>query len=86
MTDLIQLSDAEIAAVAGGAVDQAINISASQSNSSTLTQTATATNSGPVRRTEAAGAAGPGVVSQAEDSGAGRRHRASRHREGEADQ
>jgi len=51
MTDLIQLSDAEIAAVAGGAISQSISISASQSNSSSVTQSATATNSGAVTAT-----------------------------------
>jgi hypothetical protein len=61
MTDLIQLSDAEIAAVAGGAVDQAINISASQSNSSTLTQTATASGRGA--SATAIGAAATNVAS-----------------------
>ena len=50
MSDLIQLSDAEIAAVAGG-VTQSISISASQSNTSSVTQSATATNSGAVTAT-----------------------------------
>ena len=45
MSDLIQLTDVEIAAVAGG---QSIDIDAHQSNTSTVTQTATATNSGAV--------------------------------------
>jgi hypothetical protein len=53
MTDLIQLSDVEIAAVAGGAI--------SQSNSSTVTQTATATNSGTVT----ASASGTGSLAAA---------------------
>jgi len=51
MTDLIQLSEAEIAAVAGGAIDQSISISASQSNTSNVSQSATATNSGAVTAT-----------------------------------
>jgi hypothetical protein len=51
MTDLIQLSDAEIATVAGGAIDQDISIYASQSNSSSVSQTATATNYGNVTAT-----------------------------------
>jgi phage tail sheath gpL-like len=54
MNDLIQLSDAEIAAVAGG-VFQSIDIDASQSNTSTITQSATATNSGAVSATSGAG-------------------------------
>jgi hypothetical protein len=54
MTDLIQLTDAEIAAVAGGNISQSIGISATQTNSSSISQSATATNSGGV----AAGASG----------------------------
>ena len=46
MTDLIQLTDVEIAAVAGGAITQTASVNAHQTNSSTVTQTATATNSG----------------------------------------
>jgi hypothetical protein len=49
MTDLIQLSDAEIAAVSGGG----INIHASQSNSSYVSQSAYAYNSGAVSATAA---------------------------------
>jgi hypothetical protein len=48
MTDLIQLNDVEIAAVAGGAITQTASVNAHQTNSSTVTQTATATNSGAV--------------------------------------
>jgi hypothetical protein len=44
MTDLIQLSDLELAAVAGGAQSNTIT----QTNTSHVTQTATATNSGAV--------------------------------------
>jgi hypothetical protein len=51
MTDMSLLTDAEIAAVAGGAISQSISISATQRNSSTVTQTATATNSGRVTAT-----------------------------------
>jgi len=51
MTDLIQLSEAEIAAVAGGAIDQSISITATQSNSSSVSQSASATNSGAVSAT-----------------------------------
>jgi hypothetical protein len=51
MTDLIQLTDTEIAAVAGGAIGQGINITASQSNTSSVTQSATAVNTGAVSAT-----------------------------------
>jgi len=51
MTDLIQLSDVEIAAVAGGVITQSVSISASQSNTSSVTQSATATNRGNVSAT-----------------------------------
>jgi hypothetical protein len=51
MTDLIQLTDTEIAAVAGGAITQSISIVASQSNSSSVTQSATAVNTGAVSAT-----------------------------------
>jgi hypothetical protein len=55
MTHLIQLSDAEIAAVAGGAIDQSISISATQTNSSSISQSATASNSGAVTATASYG-------------------------------
>jgi len=55
MTYLIQLSDAEIAAVAGGAIDQSISISASQTNSSDISQSASASNSGAVSATASYG-------------------------------
>jgi hypothetical protein len=48
MSDLIQLTDVEIAAVSGGAISQSLSISASQTNSSSITQSASATNSGAV--------------------------------------
>jgi hypothetical protein len=51
MTDLILLTDAEVAAVAGGAIDQSISVSASQSNSSSAYQSAYAYNSGAVTAT-----------------------------------
>ena len=50
MDDLIQLTEAEIAAVAGGLV-QTISISARQSNTSSVTQAASATNSGRITAT-----------------------------------
>jgi hypothetical protein len=48
MTDLIQLTDVEIAAVAGGTISQSISVGASQSNSSSVSQSASASNSGAV--------------------------------------
>jgi len=48
MTDLVLLTDAEIAAVSGGAISQSLSITATQSNSSGVTQSASATNSGAV--------------------------------------
>ena len=51
MTDLIQLTDAEIAGVSGGILNQSISISASQSNSASVSQTASATNTGAVTAT-----------------------------------
>jgi hypothetical protein len=48
MTDLIQLNDAEIAAVSGGSISQSSSVTATQSNSSSISQTASATNSGAV--------------------------------------
>jgi hypothetical protein len=48
MTDLIQLTDAEIAGVSGGILNQSISISADQSNSASVSQSATATNTGAV--------------------------------------
>jgi hypothetical protein len=66
MTDLIQLSDAEIAAVAGGAIDQSISISATQTNSSSVSQSATATNYGAVTATATgAGATAAAVGAEA---------------------
>jgi hypothetical protein len=48
MNDLIQLTDAEIAGVSGGILNQDISISATQSNSASVSQNSTATNSGSV--------------------------------------
>jgi hypothetical protein len=55
MTDLIQLNDVEIAAVAGGAISQSASVTATQSNSSSVSQTASASNSGAVSATTGAG-------------------------------
>ena len=63
MSDLIQLTEAEIDAVAGG-VEQVITIgtlSATQSAASTLTQTVSASNTGAVTAT----ASGAGSVAAA---------------------
>jgi hypothetical protein len=54
MTDLIQMSDVEIAAVAGGFA----SVSATQTNNSTVNQTASATNSGTVSATNSGGGSG----------------------------
>jgi hypothetical protein len=64
MSDLIQLSDVEIAAVAGGLAF----VSADQSNSSTVTQTATATNSGAVSATNGIGSGNTAAAAGAEAS------------------
>jgi hypothetical protein len=48
MTDLIQLNDVEIAAVAGGDISQSADVYASQSNYSSVSQSAYATNYGNV--------------------------------------
>jgi len=65
MTELIQLTEAEIDAVAGGNdIDQSISITATQSNSSSISQSATATNSGAVS------ASAPGAGSLAAAVGA----------------
>jgi len=68
MSELIQLTDAEIAGVSGG-IYQAISISASQSNSSSVTQSATATNTGAVTAT-ASGAGATAAAAGAEASNA----------------
>ena len=48
MTDLIQLDDIEIAAVAGGDISQSASVYAVQYNSSSVDQYASAYNSGDV--------------------------------------
>jgi hypothetical protein len=48
MTDLVLLTDAEITAVAGGAVTQTVSVAVTQQSTSTVTESATATNAGPV--------------------------------------
>ena len=63
MTNLIQMTEAEIAAVGGG-VYQNIYISASQSNTSSVSQSATASNTGAVS------ASAPGSYSTAAAVGA----------------
>ena len=55
MTDLIQLNDVEIAAVAGGDIYQSASVYAYQSNSSSVDQYASATNSGEVSASNGAG-------------------------------
>ena len=57
MTDLIQLNDVEIAAVAGGGYDiyQSASVYASQSNYSSVSQSAYATNYGNVSASNGAG-------------------------------
>jgi len=65
MTTLIQLSDAEVAAVAGGQLSQSISITARQSNSSSVTQSASATNSGRVTATAGAGGTAAAVGASA---------------------
>jgi len=67
MTDLIQLTDAEIAGVSGGILNQSIYISATQSNTATVTQTSTATNTGAVTASISA----PGGSTTVGNGGAG---------------
>ena len=55
MTDLIQLNDVEIAAVAGGDISQSASVYAEQSNSSSVDQYASAYNSGEVSASNGAG-------------------------------
>jgi hypothetical protein len=68
MTDLIQLDDAEIAAVSGGTISQSASVTATQSNSSSVSQTATATNSGAVSATTGAGNWNTAAAAGAESS------------------
>ena len=62
MTELIQLTDVQIAEVAGGVtrtgLTQTITFAASQRETSPLTQTATTTNSGTVTATSRGGLQG----------------------------
>jgi len=51
MTDLVLLTDTEIAVVSGGAISQSISITATQRNNSSVSQSATAVNSGKVTAT-----------------------------------
>jgi hypothetical protein len=67
MSDLIQLTDAEIAAVSGGAISQSISLTATQSNSSTVSQSSSASNSGAVTAT-ASGTNGTAAAAGAESS------------------
>jgi hypothetical protein len=51
MSDLIQLTEAEIAGVSGGNPTQTISITATQTNSASVWQSASASNSGAVTAT-----------------------------------
>jgi len=53
MADLVPLTDAEITAVAGGAITQTVSIDITQHSTSTVTASASATNAGPVTATVA---------------------------------
>ena len=64
MTDLIQLSDVEIAAVAGGVA----TVNATQTNNSTVNQTASATNSGAVSASNGIGSFNTAAAAGAEAS------------------
>jgi hypothetical protein len=61
MADMSLLTDAEIAAVAGGAITQSVSITISQSSSATVWQYASATNSSGVTTTTT----GPGATATA---------------------
>ena len=61
MNDLIQLTDAEIAGVSGGILNQNISISATQSNGATVTQTANSTNNGSVSASLSSNGGGGGA-------------------------
>ena len=62
MNDLIQLTDAEIAGVSGGILNQDISISATQSNGATVTQTANSTNNGSVSASLSSNGGGGGLT------------------------
>jgi len=51
MTDLTRLTDAEIAAVAGGAATQTVSVAVTGQSTSNVTTSATATNAGGVTAT-----------------------------------
>ena len=66
MTDLIQLNDVEIAAVAGGDISQSASVTAYQSNSSSVSQSAYATNYGNVSAMNGAGSGNVAAAAGAE--------------------
>jgi hypothetical protein len=66
MTDMIELNDVEIAAVAGGAISQSASVAAVQSNSSSVSQSASATNSGAVSATNGIGSFNTAAAAGAE--------------------
>ena len=68
MTDLIQLTDAEIAGVSGGILNQSIYISATQTNNATVNQTANSTTNGNTSATLSADG-GSGVTGGAGGGG-----------------
>jgi hypothetical protein len=69
MNDLIQLTDAEIAGVSGGILNQDISISASQSNSASVTQNSTASNTGAVTASLSSNGGSGGVTGGAGGGG-----------------
>jgi hypothetical protein len=71
MTDLIQLNDVEIAAVAGGAIPQSASASANPSALTLLNFTAAATNSGAASATNGTGSGNTAAASGAESSTTG---------------
>ena len=77
MTDLLQLNDVEIAAVAGGAISQSASVTATQSNSSSVSQTASASNSGAVSATNGAGSGNTAAAAGAEASNLRWSHRST---------
>ena len=66
MTDLIQLDDVEIAAVAGGDIYQSASVYAVQYNSSSVDQYASAYNSGAVSASNGAGSGNIAAAAGAE--------------------
>ncbi len=71
MNDLIQLTDAEIAGVSGGILNQSISISATQSNGATVTQTANSTNNGSVSAALSSNGGAGGALGGAGGAGGG---------------